>query len=113
MKFCQVSAAFLTLVAVNLAHAAPNTTISLLDSSQAKGIIKNQYIVILNKDAGPSIDFAQNIAKQHGGKILQSYDTVLQGFAIYLPDTAATAFVEAMKKKSASTVYRKRYSHEN
>ncbi|MDP9802055.1 S8 family peptidase [Acinetobacter calcoaceticus] len=98
MKFCQVSAAFLTLAAVNLVHAAPNTTSSLLDSSQAKGIIKNQYIVILNKDAGPSIDFAQNIVKQHGGKILQSYDTVLQGFAIYLPDTAATAFVEAMKK---------------
>jgi len=98
MKFCQVSAAFLTLAAVNLVHAAPNTTSSLLDSSQAKGIIKNQYIVILNKDAGPSIDFAQNIAKQHGGKILQSYDTVLKGFAIYLPDTAATAFVEAMKK---------------
>lgn len=98
MKFCQVSAAFLTLAAVNLAHAAPNTTISLLDSSQAKGIIKNQYIVILNKDAGPSIDFAQNIAKQHGAKVLQSYDTVLKGFAIYLPDTAATAFVEAMKK---------------
>lgn len=98
MKFCQVSAAFLTLTAVNLVHAAPNTTISLLDSSQAKGIIKNQYIVILNKDAGPSIDFAQNIAKQHGAKVLQSYDTVLKGFAIYLPDTAATAFVEAMKK---------------
>lgn len=98
MKFCQVSAAFLTLAAVNLVHAAPNTTISLLDSSQAKGIIKNQYIVILNKDAGPSIDFAQNIAKQHGAKVLQSYDTVLKGFAIYLPDTAATAFVEAMKK---------------
>lgn len=98
MKFCQVSAAFLTLAAVHLVHAAPNTTSSLLDSSQAKGIIKNQYIVILNKDAGPSIDFAQNIAKQHGAKVLQSYDTVLKGFAIYLPDTAATAFVEAMKK---------------
>lgn len=98
MKFCQVSAAFLTLAAVNLVHAAPNTTSSLLDSSQAKGIIKNQYIVILNKDAGPSVDFAQNIAKQHGAKVLHSYDTVLKGFAIYLPDTAATAFVEAMKK---------------
>jgi subtilisin family serine protease len=98
MKFCQVSAAFLTMAAVNLVHAAPNTTSSLLDSSQAKGIIKNQYIVILNKDAGPSIDFAQNIAKQHGAKVLQSYDTVLKGFAIYLPETAATAFVEAMKK---------------
>lgn len=98
MKFCQVSAAFLTMAAVNLVHAAPNTTSSLLDSSQAKGIIKNQYIVILNKDAGPSVDFAQNIAKQHGAKVLQSYDTVLKGFAIYLPDTAATAFVEAMKK---------------
>ncbi|MGU3312409.1 S8 family peptidase [Acinetobacter sp. M5A5_2a] len=98
MKFCQVSAAFLTMAAISLVHAAPNTTNSLLDSSQAKGIIKNQYIVILNKDAGPSIDFAQNIAKQHGAKVLQSYDTVLKGFAIYLPDTAATAFVEAMKK---------------
>lgn len=98
MKFCQVSAAFLTMAAINLVHAAPNTTSPLLDSSQAKGIIKNQYIVILNKDAGPSIDFAQNIAKQHGAKVLQSYDTVLKGFAIYLPDTAATAFVEAMKK---------------
>ncbi|WP_375038205.1 S8 family peptidase [Acinetobacter sp. RW6] len=98
MKFCQVSAAFFTMAAINLVHAAPNTTSSLLDSSQAKGIIKNQYIVILNKDAGPSIDFAQNIAKQHGAKVLQSYDTVLKGFAIYLPDTAATAFVEAMKK---------------
>ncbi|KQG78764.1 S8 family peptidase, partial [Acinetobacter baumannii] len=58
----------------------------------------NQYIVILNKDAGPSKDFAQNIAKQHAGKVLQSYDTVLKGFAIYLPDTAGTAFIEAMKK---------------
>jgi subtilisin family serine protease len=86
------------MAAVNLVHAAPNTTSSLLDSSQAKGIIKNQYIVILNKDAGPSIDFAQNIAKQHGAKVLQSYDNVLKGFAIYLPETAATAFVEAMKK---------------
>ncbi|MDR6795089.1 S8 family peptidase [Acinetobacter calcoaceticus] len=98
MKLCQLSAACLTMAAVNLVHAAPNTTSSLLDSSQAKGIIKNQYIVILNKDAGPSIDFAQNIAKQHGAKVLQSYDTVLKGFAIYLPETAATAFVEAMKK---------------
>ncbi|MGB8810139.1 MAG: S8 family peptidase [Acinetobacter calcoaceticus] len=98
MKFCQVSAAFLTMATINLVHAAPNTTSSLLDSSQAKGIIKNQYIVILNKDAGQSIDFSQNIAKQHGAKVLQSYDTVLKGFAIYLPDTAATAFVEAMKK---------------
>ncbi|MFV5624063.1 S8 family peptidase [Acinetobacter baumannii] len=57
-----------------------------------------EYIVILNKDAGPSKDFAQNIAKQHAGKVLQSYDTVLKGFAIYLPDTAGAAFIEAMKK---------------
>ena len=40
----------------------------------------------------------KNIAKQHAGKILQSYDTVLKGFAIYLPDTAGTAFIEAMKR---------------
>ncbi|MBR7696891.1 S8 family peptidase, partial [Acinetobacter nosocomialis] len=40
----------------------------------------------------------QNIAKQHGGRILQSYDSALKGFAIYLPDTAGTAFIEAMKK---------------
>ncbi|PIL62095.1 serine protease [Acinetobacter baumannii] len=79
-------------------YAASNVANPVNDSSQAKGIIKNQYIVILNKDAGPSKDFAQNIAKQHAGKVLQSYDTVLKGFAIYLPDTAGAAFIEAMKK---------------
>lgn len=79
-------------------YAASNVANPVNDSSQAKGIIKNQYIVILNKDAGPSKDFAQNIAKQHAGKVLQSYDTVLKGFAIYLPDTAGVAFIEAMKK---------------
>lgn len=98
MKFCQISAAFLSMAAVNLVHAAPATTNSVLSSSEAKGIIKNQYIVILNKDVGTSNDFAQSIAKEHGGKILQTYDTVLKGFAIYLPDIAGTAFVEAMKK---------------
>ncbi|MBF8316639.1 S8 family peptidase, partial [Acinetobacter baumannii] len=84
--------------ATHFVYAASNVVNPVNDSSQAKGIIKNQYIVILNKDAGPSKDFAQNIAKQHAGKVLQSYDTVLKGFAIYLPDTAGTAFIEAMKK---------------
>jgi len=86
------------MAATHLAYAAPNLLNSAIDSSQAKGIIKNQYIVILNKDIGPAKDFAQNIAKQHGGRILQSYDSALKGFAIYLPDTAGTAFIEAMKK---------------
>lgn len=98
MKFCQVSSFLLTIAVSHLIYAAPATTNSVLSSSQAKGIIKNQYIVILNKDAGPSNDFAQNIAKQHGGKVLQTYDTVLKGFAVYLPEAAGTAFVEAMKK---------------
>ncbi|HCD4662721.1 TPA: S8 family peptidase, partial [Acinetobacter nosocomialis] len=89
---------FLSMAATHLAYAAPNLLNSAIDSSQAKGIIKNQYIVILNKDIGPAKDFAQNIAKQHGGRILQSYDSALKGFAIYLPDTAGTAFIEAMKK---------------
>ncbi|QPF39564.1 S8 family peptidase [Acinetobacter nosocomialis] len=86
------------MAATHLAYTAPNLLNSAIDSSQAKGIIKNQYIVILNKDIGPAKDFAQNIAKQHGGRILQSYDSALKGFAIYLPDTAGTAFIEAMKK---------------
>ncbi|EPQ2991841.1 S8 family peptidase [Acinetobacter baumannii] len=94
----QVSAICLSIAATHFVYAASNVTNPVNDSSQAKGIIKNQYIVILNKDAGPSKDFAQNIAKQHAGKVLQSYDTVLKGFAIYLPDTAGAAFIEAMKK---------------
>ncbi|KRI52186.1 S8 family peptidase [Acinetobacter pittii] len=98
MKFCQVSSFLLTIAVSHLIYAAPATTNSVLSSFQAKGIIKNQYIVILNKDAGPSNDFAKNIAKQHGGKVLQTYDTVLKGFAVYLPEAAGTAFVEAMKK---------------
>ncbi|MDS7944568.1 S8 family peptidase [Acinetobacter sp. V110_1] len=98
MNIRKVSAIFLSMAATHLAYAAPNLLNSAIDSSQAKGIIKNQYIVILNKDIGPAKDFAQNIAKQHGGRVLQSYDSALKGFAIYLPDTAGTAFIEAMKK---------------
>ncbi len=98
MKFCQVSTFLLAIVLSHLTYAAPATTNSVLGSSEAKGIIKNQYIVILNKDVGSSNEFAQGIAKQHGGKVLQTYDAVLKGFAIYLPDVAGTAFVEAMKK---------------
>ncbi|MBN6521708.1 S8 family peptidase [Acinetobacter pittii] len=98
MKFCQVSIFLLAIALSHLTYAAPATTNSVLGSSEAKGIIKNQYIVILNKDVGSSNEFAQGIAKQHGGKVLQTYDAVLKGFAIYLPDVAGTAFVEAMKK---------------
>ncbi|MDC5332345.1 S8 family peptidase [Acinetobacter baumannii] len=98
MNIRQVSAICLSIAATHFVYAASNVVNPVNDSSQAKGIIKNQYIVILNKDAGPSKDFAQNIAKQHAGKVLQSYDTVLKGFAIYLPDTAGIAFIEAMKK---------------
>ncbi|EXA88830.1 extracellular serine proteinase [Acinetobacter sp. 742879] len=98
MKFCQVSTFLLTIALSHLTYAAPATTNSVLGSSEAKGIIKNQYIVILNKDVGSSNEFAQGIAKQHGGRGLQTYDAVLKGFAIYLPDVAGTAFVEAMKK---------------
>ncbi|HCA5053224.1 TPA: S8 family peptidase [Acinetobacter baumannii] len=98
MNIRQVSAICLSMAATHFVYAASNVANPVNDSSQAKGIIKNQYIVILNKDAGPSKDFAQNIAKQHAGKVLQSYDTVLKGFAIYLPDTAGAAFIEAMKK---------------
>lgn len=98
MKFCQVSTFLLAIALSHLIYAAPATTNSVLGSSEAKGIIKNQYIVILNKDVGSSNEFAQGIAKQHGGKVLQTYDAVLKGFAIYLPDVAGTAFVEAMKK---------------
>lgn len=98
MKFCQVSTFLLAIALSHLTYAAPATTNSVLSSSEAKGIIKNQYIIILNKDVGSSNEFAQGIAKQHGGKVLQTYDAVLKGFAIYLPDVASTAFVEAMKK---------------
>lgn len=98
MKFCQVSTFLLAIALSHLTYAAPATTNSVLGSSEAKGIIKNQYIVILNKDVGSSNEFAQGIAKQHGGKVLQTYDAVLKGFAIYLPDVVGTAFVEAMKK---------------
>lgn len=98
MNIRQVSAICLSIAATHFVYAASNVANPVNDSFQAKGIIKNQYIVILNKDAGPSKDFAQNIAKQHAGKVLQSYDTVLKGFAIYLPDTAGAAFIEAMKK---------------
>ncbi|MFX5226103.1 hypothetical protein ABTC73_21200, partial [Acinetobacter baumannii] len=61
----------LSIAATHFVYAASNVANPVNDSSQTKGIIKNQYIVILNKDAGPSLDFAQNIAKQQAGKLVQ------------------------------------------
>lgn len=42
MKIRKVSAVFLSMAATHLAYAAPNLLNSAIDSSQAKGIIKNQ-----------------------------------------------------------------------
>lgn len=72
MNIRQVSAICLSIAATHFVYAASNVVNPVNDSSQAKGIIKNQYIVILNKDAGPSKDFAQNIAKQHAGKVFKA-----------------------------------------
>ncbi len=44
MKFCQVSTFLLAIALSHLTYAAPATTNSVLGSSEAKGIIKNQYI---------------------------------------------------------------------
>lgn len=98
MKFGQISIFLLAIALSHLTYAAPAITNSVLSSSGAKGIIKNQYIVILNKEVGSSNEFAQGIAKQYGGEVLQAYDSVLKGFAVYLPEAVGTAFVEAMKK---------------
>ena len=84
MKFCQVST-FLLTIAEPFNHAAPATTNSVLSSSEAKGIIKNQYIVILNKDVGSSNEFAQGIAKQHGGKVLQTMMLYLRDLQFIYP----------------------------
>lgn len=54
MNIRQVSAICLSIAATHFVYAASNVANPVNDSSQAKGIIKNQYIVILNKDAGPS-----------------------------------------------------------
>lgn len=59
MNIRQVSAICLSIAATHFVYAASNVANPVNDSSQTKGIIKNQYIVILNKDAGPSKDFAK------------------------------------------------------
>ncbi len=98
MRFSRLPVVSLAVFAAQCIYAAPMTSNLPQNASQSEGVIKNQYIVILNKDAGAPADFAQNIVKQHGGKVLHSYNNVFQGFAVYLPDAAGSAFIEAMKK---------------
>lgn len=85
--------AVLTTMIIGVAHATPLTR-----SQAPQGMIKGQYIVTFNKTAQAPKDLASTLAKSHGGKVLHIYESALRGFAVSIPETASTAFVEAMKK---------------
>lgn len=71
--------------------------VSLTAAATSESIIPNQYIVQLNKPAldssmaGLSVaQQAQALAAMHGGQVLYVYEHALRGFAVRLPDAAAT-----------------------
>ena len=51
-------------------------------------LIANQYIVVLKKDAvsGPIASFADTLALQYGGTVLNTYEHALKGFSVVIPD---------------------------
>ena len=98
MKTYQLLGGLLMTMVVSHLYAAPTVPNELNNTSDTQGVIKNQYIVILNTDAGNPKDVAQNIAKQHGGKVLHVYENAARGFAVSLPEQAGDKFVEAMKR---------------
>ena len=51
-------------------------------------LIANQYIVVLKKDAvsGPITAFADTLALQYGGAVLNTYEHALKGFSVVIPD---------------------------
>ena len=82
--------------------AARNVSPSILASSAAKAeaaaAVKDHYIVVLKPGvarkgvAGFAVaDVAASLAKQHGGKVFQTYEHALEGFAIELPAAAVVA----------------------
>ena len=51
-------------------------------------LIANQYIVVLKKDAisGPIAAFADTLALQYGGAVLNTYEHALKGFSVVIAD---------------------------
>lgn len=69
--------------ALHAAEPAP-----ILRSGQ---LIPNQYIVVLKKDAvsGSLAAFAETLALQHGGTVLNTYEHTIKGFSLLIPDLLA------------------------
>lgn len=98
MKFCQVSTFLLTIALSHLTYAAPATTNSVLGSSEAKGIIKINILLFLIRMWVLLTSLHKVLLNNMAGGYYRPMMLYLKGFAIYLPDVAGTAFVEAMKK---------------
>ena len=59
------------------------------------GAIKDQYIVVLEDRAPAGADAgARETARQHGGRVLQTYGSALRGFSARLPQPAVEALSE-------------------
>jgi subtilisin family serine protease len=74
---------------------APSASLSrgadVVRGQNTAGRIPNSYIVVFNDDVTDVPGLARAMAQAHGGSLRFTYEHVLKGFAIELPDQAAAA----------------------
>ncbi|MFH8607996.1 S8 family peptidase [Streptomyces sp. NPDC018029] len=88
-----VAALALGVVSALPANAQPDRAEGTIENAGAPGVIKNSYIVSLDKDAPKARSAAgKALAKQYGAKIERTYDKALNGYAVELSEAEAKKF---------------------
>ncbi|MFF1379627.1 S8 family serine peptidase [Streptomyces sp. NPDC058308] len=75
------------------ANARPDRAEGTIENAGAPGVIKNSYIVSLDKNAPKARSAAgKALAKEYGAKIERTYDKALNGYAVELSEAEAKKF---------------------
>ncbi|APY86558.1 S8 family peptidase [Streptomyces alfalfae] len=88
-----VAALALGVVSAVPATAGPDRAEGVIENAGTPGVIKNSYIVSLDKNA-PKARSAEGraLAKEYGAKIERTYDKALNGYAVELSEAEAKKF---------------------
>ena len=100
---CLTTAAVVTLAAAGAAAAGSGTTgpaavgkprpapAAEVSTSGAGQAVRGQYIVVFRPGTRGAADLARSLTREHGGALLHTYTSALQGFAARLPEGRAAA----------------------
>ena len=70
---------------------AAAATPTIVQDEFGRSYVKDSYVIGLQRDGGDVTQKAQGLVQAFGGQLEHVYDTVLNGFAAYMPVQAAEA----------------------